>query len=153
MMDRFPFLRIRYFLMAFILCLSTWGLSSFVQIAVNQSESLPQRAFLIMPSHTVTYGTYVSFDNAWVHKNIIKQVAGLPGDEIEIIEGIVWLKRCIGPLQATTTQGKPLTPMTSGVIPEGHIFVTSPHERSFDSRYSEVGLIPMSLTKKAVPIF
>lgn len=142
-----------YLLVALVLFFGARGISSLVQVSVNQSESLPQRAFLFVPVDKIARENYVSFDNAWSHKNLIKQVAGIAGDKVEIIDGEVWVKRYIGPLQPTTREGKPLTRIAPGKIPEGYVFVASPHERSFDSRYAEVGLVPIAMMKRAIPFF
>jgi type IV secretory pathway protease TraF len=40
--------------------------------------------------------------------------------------------------------GNGITPTQDQVIPEGQVFLYSPHPKSFDSRYQEVGLVQVS---------
>ncbi|MBS0271677.1 MAG: signal peptidase I [Proteobacteria bacterium] len=47
------------------------------------------------------------------------------------------------PLLEKTSQGKPLTPLSAGFVPEGYVFVAGDNLNSFDSRYEEFGLVPM----------
>ena len=47
------------------------------------------------------------------------------------------------PLLETTTEGRPLTPISPMRIPPGYVFVAGDHPRSFDSRYKEFGLVPI----------
>jgi len=47
----------------------------------------------------------------------------------------------IGKHKQRSKDGRLLTPIKAGVIPQGKVFVVGDHERSFDSRYEELGLI------------
>lgn len=47
----------------------------------------------------------------------------------------------IGKHKERSKDGRLLTPIKAGVIPQGKVFVVGDHERSFDSRYEELGLI------------
>lgn len=40
----------------------------------------------------------------------------------------------------------------TGVIPKGYYYVHTDHKDSFDSRYNEIGLIPVRLEGKPMPI-
>lgn len=48
----------------------------------------------------------------------------------------------IGKHKERSKDGRLLTPIKAGVIPPGKVFVVGDHERSFDSRYEELGLVP-----------
>jgi type IV secretory pathway protease TraF len=56
----------------------------------------------------------------------------------------LWLGRQlkIGRPKKQSKDGRILTPIKPKVIPKGMVFVSGEHERSFDSRYEELGLIP-----------
>lgn len=47
------------------------------------------------------------------------------------------------PLLEKTSQGKPLTPISAAIVPEGYVFVAGDNPNSFDSRYEEFGLVPI----------
>lgn len=83
-----------------------------------------------------------------------KRVSGLPGDQILHTKQGIKIKsirkdehtcfsKALSPLQKTS-KGKPLTPLTSSIVPEGYVFVSGNNPNSFDSRYEEFGLVPLS---------
>jgi conjugal transfer pilin signal peptidase TrbI len=61
----------------------------------------------------------------------------------------------VGAFIKTTSSGHELRPLKfSGPLPKGYVFVASPHERSFDSRYEEMGLLNLKdLKGRAIPLF
>lgn len=82
-----------------------------------------------------------------------KRVLGLPGDQILHTKKGVKIRsirkdehtcfsKALSPL-SKTSKGKLLTPLSSAVIPEGHVFVGGSDPNSFDSRYEEFGLVPI----------
>ena len=83
--------------------------------------------------------------NALFKKDFVKRVVGLPGDSIELKGDCLWVaNRCVGKLLNVARNGLPLTPIAQGAVPMGYIFVVGDHERSFDSRYQEFGLVKQS---------
>ncbi len=59
-----------------------------------------------------------------------------------------------GNIQKESPSGSKLIPISAQVIPEGYVFVWSPHELSYDSRYEEFGLIPVHTIEDALwPLF
>ena len=54
---------------------------------------------------------------------------------------------CIGTVRDTTSTGKPLSALKESIAPPGYVFVYATHERSFDCRYREMGLLPVSAIK------
>jgi len=139
------------------------GITRSTHLALNQSDSLPQKAFLILKGKDLKRGQYVSFKNAWFKAPLIKEVIGVAGDKIIHDEkGQIWIARKVGNPLSHSKDGKPLHSIPSGVIPLGYVFVYAPHPRSFDSRYLEVGLVPLDPTSdpgrdqilgQAVPLF
>lgn len=76
---------------------------------------------------------------------MIKQVKGVPGSRLyQDAQNKLWVDDfCVGTIRKTTSTGKPLSPITASVVPEGYVFVYASHDRSFDSRYQEMGLVPI----------
>jgi signal peptidase I len=86
-------------------------------------------------------------------KQLIKRVIGVPGDEIDYIGGIVFLNGELLPeeyrmdARGGYSVGFPL------IVPEGTIFVLGDNRwASEDSRYREVGCIPIGDLVGKIPI-
>lgn len=137
-----------------IFCLVLAGLGACTQLLENVSESLDDvRYLLVLKTSNIKRGDIVSIRGhtpQYVGDHIFtKRVIGLPGDYIIQGKNHLTLKAQNGafsitlPLLIQTKEERPLTPLSSQIIPEGTLFVTGDHLRSFDSRYEEFGLIPM----------
>ena len=75
-------------------------------------------------------------------KLIIKIVAGMAGDVVTVKNNRVFINGSnMGLILPERRNGDKLTPISEGIIPEGKLFVFTPHPHSFDSRYEEMGLI------------
>ena len=74
----------------------------------------------------------------------LKTVRGLPGMAVAVDEdGTVTVGRVrLGRAKSHALDGRPLTAIATGTIPEGHYFLHADHVDSHDSRYAEVGLVP-----------
>ena len=86
-------------------------------------------------------------------RDFIKRVIAVPGDTIEIKDGLVFVNQQLmnEPYILSKTRGDyPLT-----TIPEGHIFVMGDNRNnSEDSRFADVGFVPYELVKgKAMMVF
>ncbi|MCH9780989.1 MAG: S26 family signal peptidase [Alphaproteobacteria bacterium] len=90
-------------------------------------------------------GDIVVFDNPLSKDGAgyIKVVRGVPNDQVRregrhfFLEG-----QYVGYAKPRAIDGRPLaSSVFEGVIPEGYIWVWTPHQDSHDSRYAEVGLI------------
>jgi conjugal transfer pilin signal peptidase TrbI len=130
------------------------GLGTSTQLLENVSESLDDvRYLLILKSTKIKRGDIVSIQGHTPHyvgdHNFTKRVVGLPGDSITRDKTHMTLKAQNGafaitfPLLTQSKEGHPLTPLSLEVVPQGYLFVTGDHLRSFDSRYEEFGLVPM----------
>lgn len=138
--------------------LGVFGLISLLLIQVSlvysRSHSVPYHFFLNLKQATPQRGHYTCFYSPWYGGKVIKKVVGREGDALSYDdEGNLWivvvnLKErlpakhiLIGKYKEFARDGRKLTPIKTGIIPKGKVFVTGEHERSFDSRYEELGLI------------
>lgn len=131
------------------------GLSFYMDIIISETDSHPKHYFLHLPyceprlyNHTVIF-------SQWYGKKIIKQIVGVEGDKVWYTnDGCLWVNdRKIGFLKLYSQKNQVLTPILTQFIPEGYVFVYSDHEWSFDSRYQELGLVPISALKgKVIPL-
>ncbi|MBR9871461.1 MAG: conjugal transfer protein TraF [Gammaproteobacteria bacterium] len=117
---------------------------------INASPSLPNFAFWVeMGKLPSIRGEYVLFDapsNRYYDKPFVKQVSGLPGDLIENHHGDYFVNGVFtGTAKPRSKTGDLLKAGPTGVIPELHYFVTTPHKDSYDSRYADIGFVPSVL--------
>jgi conjugal transfer pilin signal peptidase TrbI len=71
-----------------------------------------------------------------------KRIAGLPGDVVAVQGRLVQVNgETIGLAKTHTFDRHPLAPIGPLVIPHGHYFVQGTAADSFDSRYSDSGLV------------
>ena len=114
-----------------------------VTVIYSPSDSLPYRTFLELKGIKPQLGQYTYFKCPWYGGRVIKEIVGRQGDELTYdAQGNLWVgKQIIGKAKSKARDGRPLTPVKAGVIPKGMVFVKGEHERSFDSRYEELGLI------------
>lgn len=119
---------------------------STTKIAVNQMQSLPFSYFIIFPWMTPKIGDYAVIEGHQTkfskNAHFVKQIAAVEGDFIVIENNTLFINaQAVATLKNDTKTKEPLTPIYSMVIPRGYVFVLAPHERSFDSRYKEFGLV------------
>lgn len=74
----------------------------------------------------------------------VKTVRGLPGARVEVgpdrtvtVDG-----RNLGTAKTEARDGRPLTPVEPGRVPDGHYYLHARHPDSHDSRYAGVGFVP-----------
>jgi conjugal transfer pilin signal peptidase TrbI len=125
--------------------------STHFQLVLTATPSLPYRLFILSkrsrPSPIIPRkGAYVLFYKDFTEVKIIKQVRGVPGSKIHCdLMGRLWIDDfCVGTIHKMSLSGKTVNPLKVSIIPEGYVFVHAPHDRSFDSRYEEFGLVPIS---------
>ena len=75
---------------------------------------------------------------------LIKVIAALPGQHVEITDHVVIDGQSIeaSNLRETDGEGRELKPDPGGVVPHGNLFLHSPFASSYDSRY--FGPVPVS---------
>jgi conjugal transfer pilin signal peptidase TrbI len=126
-----------------------------VCLLYSTTASLPHRTFLKLKQMSPQKGDYTCFDSPWYGGNVVKKIVGVAGDSITYdTQGNLWVKTLwvkppwigrqlkVGTQKKKSKDGRLLTPIKPGIIPKGMVFVMGEHERSFDSRYEEMGLIP-----------
>lgn len=132
-----------------------WILSQHAQIIISETDSHPKHYFLHLPKYQAKLNDHVLLHSDWYGKKIIKQIVGLEGDRIWYdSDQCLWTNdRKIGFLKSISKSKRILSPISSQLIPKGYVFLYSNHESSFDSRYQELGLIPVSaLEGKVIPL-
>ena len=128
-----------------VFCLSLAFVHHHWMVILNQSPSLPNRAFVMtvgeMPT---TRGQYVAFvlgtdlDRGPV---IVKRIAGIPGDMVTERDREFFVNGLPTALAKThSLKGEPLALGPVGIIPAGHFFVVAPHKDSYDFTLRENGL-------------
>ena len=135
-------------------------LSKHIILAMNTSNSLPQTSFLIIKGKAIKRGDYVAFyapSNPLYPGTLlfVKQVAGVEGDKVSEKDNVFHVNhQKIGLAQPHSSKGIPLHKGSTGIIPRGHYFVYTSHPRSFDSRYAEMGWVPLShVVGRGLPLF
>ena len=68
---------------------------------------------------------------------LIKIVAALPGQHVEIAENVTVDGRPLASsiVRASDGEGRPITPFTGGIVPPKNLFLHSSFASSYDSRY------------------
>lgn len=134
------------------------------KIALNLSESLPQKYFLIIKGKLPEKGEYACFknknSNQFYSHPFIKQVIGVSNDEIKQINNNYWIASSQYPFitpaglaKEYSLKGERLIKNSTRIIPPNHYYVYASHKDSLDSRYQEIGLIHKShIIGKAIPL-
>ncbi len=115
-------------------------------LTVNMSGSLEGKYYFVVKSYgqplELKAGDYVAFTHSWVPGLVIKKVKGVPRDVVIHVNNKAFVnEELIGPIFNLSRDQRTLTPGIQEIIPQGSYFVVGEHERSFDSRYAEVGLL------------
>ncbi|MBP9728630.1 MAG: S26 family signal peptidase [Gammaproteobacteria bacterium] len=124
-----------------------WILTDHFGYAINLSESLPQKVWIVHLHKTPKRGDYIVFraplqTGLGHNSTLIKQVRGVPGDVVTNLFGHFFINdEYIAQAKSHSLTGKPLIPGFEGRLKEGEFYVHSPHPDSFDSRYKAMGLI------------
>jgi len=124
-----------------------FAMSSGYTITLNKSESIDTAVYLVSPlDREAQRGDYVYFrmpSNPYADGRLVKRIAGVEGDVVKTVGSQVYVNgELVGSMKPLTRRGDVLTPVESGVVPQGHIFVAGEHKDSYDSRYGEFGYIP-----------
>lgn len=118
------------------------------EILIAKTASLPHKVFLLAKGSEFNKYDYVAITNHnttyYGEPSMVKQIIGLPGDLL-VVESTDFYINGIhhGKIKNKTSNNKPLTAITTQFIPEGMVFAYAPHPDSFDSRYQELGFVPI----------
>jgi conjugal transfer pilin signal peptidase TrbI len=120
-------------------------------LRINDSSSLPYYLLWSVNKlpNQIERGMIVAFSHPMSKELFAKEIAGIPGDYIKVENWHVYINGVKkGKILEETSFGDKLTPIKDGIIEEGFYFVQGTHERSFDSRYEDFGLINVSAIRE-----
>lgn len=125
-----------------------YAIAPYAVLGWNITESLPGRVYLVVKTQVPGRGDLVAFyppKNPYYpqHMYFTKIMVGMPGDVLAMKGREVFLNGArIGTALEYDTKGtRKLDMIGGGTIPEGKHFVWTPHPHSYDSRYSDIGLV------------
>lgn len=132
-----------YFTLGFLL---VFIFSYYIRFLISETDSLAYHFFLHLPHVSPKKGDLTMVESDWYQKKIVKKIIGISGDCIHIKpSGEVFVNQeKIGFPKKIAADGRNLKPINPQQIPAGYVFLHSNHPSSFDSRYQELGLIPVS---------
>lgn len=116
-------------------------------IVINQTESLPQKVWIMALNQKPKRYDYVAFkpsQKTGLPQNIIlhKQILGIPGDTVTFKGRDFYInQQYVATAKTHSLKGAPLSLGPTGKLKEGQYYVSTPHPDSFDSRYQKMGWI------------
>lgn len=133
-----------------IIILVTWYISSnLVQFALIQGDSmLPtyhnmQLVLVDKQSNEFHYNDVIVFTNEKLNATLIKRIIAIPGDTIQIIDGIVYVNNIPSPFltqdRLISYSGIASSPLH--LSSDEYFVLGDNYEKSKDSRYPEIGCI------------
>lgn len=159
-MKRISLQRVKILLIALLMILTFFSFDFFYQkfsyrICHNVTDSLSQKWFVSFPINKIERGIYVTLWHPKSPHLLAKRIVGLPGDKVEIRNGIIYVEGVeLGVVLTKSDSGMELRPILNQVIPQGFVFAHASHPKSFDSRYEEFGLVEITnLVEGLWPIF
>ena len=129
------------------------------RLVVPTTQSIPYH-LLFMSSGPGHKGDYVNFDvdgrvvgKREKKRTLTKRVTCMEGETLRFEEGAHYCgDQLVDRVLQFRNDGVPLKPFIwNGPIPDGKVFVTGSHARSYDSRY--FGFIDVASTRKVIPLF
>lgn len=126
-----------------------------VNLVKNHTNSMPERYFVQLLKVTPQKSDITMFYSSWYQGNLIKKIIGVEGDIVRTdSQGVVYVnEQLVGKPQAKASDDRSLNPIKETVIPKDFVFLYAPHPKSFDSRYQEVGLVPVNqLQGRLIPL-
>jgi len=126
--------------------ISVW-LTHHVGYAINLTDSLPHKLYLVRLNKIPKKGDYVLF-KALSSKQLpegatlTKKIMGIKGDLITEKKGHFYINGYwVAKAKTHSLTGKPLSKGPTGILGEGQYYVGVEHQDSFDSRYQEIGWV------------
>lgn len=130
--------------------------SSQLSIVVSETNSHPAHYFLHVKHLKPRLNDYTLSYSTWLGKKMVKQIIGIEGDFVWVnqLDEVFINDRLVGFAHPCGSDARALSPVPMQTIPEGFVFLYSPHRGSFDSRYQQLGLVPVSkLEGRAFPLW
>ena len=117
------------------------------RVHVNASWSHDAWGYWLLPAATPRKGDLAIFEppeTLGATAPYLKRVLGAPGDRVSVdAHGHVFVGgAAAGRAKPFALDGRALTAIAPGTIPEGHFYLHGDHRDSHDSRYAEIGLVP-----------
>lgn len=133
-----------------IIVLVTWYISSnLVQFALIQGDSmLPtyhnmQLVLVDKHSNEFHYNDVIVFTNEKLNATLIKRIIAIPGDTVQIVDGIVYVNNIPSPFltgdKIISYSGIASSPLH--LSSDEYFVLGDNYEKSKDSRYPEIGCI------------
>ncbi len=111
-------------------------LATQISIVLVTSPSIPYRLCLQVYNLKPRVGDICVFN--FKGRKFLKYLVGTAGDQIKNVNNNIYVGNSkVGYAETNSI----ITPINNGIIPEGYVFVVGTHEKSFDSRYKEFGLV------------
>lgn len=143
-----------------VLIVVTIVFNAFFGFAVNVSNSLPYKVFLIDKISTPSVGNYISFKaplNTGFPEDIImtKQILAGPGDLVSKKDANFYINhKWVSKAKYYSRDGEALILGPEGKLKQNQYYVGAPHPDSLDSRYQKMGWIHREqIIAVAYPIF
>lgn len=125
------------------------------RVLINTTHSLPHTFYLTNPSKApIKCGDFIAFKHASSPNIVVKKVVGVAGDVIGKTDSTLFINGQKLNLKSVRANGTVLTPLKDSAVKDGTLCVAGDHINSFDSRYEEFGLVPLTHVRWHVwPIF
>lgn len=146
------------FWIVLVVVASVTALMQAVPLVFPMTESVKYHVLVRVPGEAHK-GDYVNI--ALYHESIdktqavklTKRVACVAGEVLKYERGTHWCnEQYLGTVLKRDTQGVPLPEFAwNGPVPEGKVFLTGDHVRSFDSRY--FGFVNAAALERLLPLF
>lgn len=124
-------------------------------VKMTNSESVGHSVFIVTKAnvtsgglHRGDYVTVLDPSNPGSGTLFVKQVVGLPGDQVHVRGRSVYIgERHYGEAKTHARTGRALDVTQGGIIPDGFVYIFGGSVDSYDSRYAEIGFVPLSYLK------
>ena len=118
------------------------------RVHVNASWSDDAWGYFVLPMGAPRRDDIVIFDPPdalGAQIPYLKRVLGVPGDSVSVdgAGGVSLNGEAVGRAKPRARDGRALVPIAPARIPAGHYYVHADHVDSHDSRYAEIGLVPL----------
>lgn len=148
-----PFYRKKNFILLIIILIITFCISKYcIQFTLIQGDSmLPayhswQLVIVNKLNTTYSYGDVITFSSETLHTTLVKRIVAMPGDTVQIINGILYVNQITSSAQTPgkkiANPGAAATPII--LSPNEYFVLGDNYDVSKDSRYPEIGCIKKS---------